>query len=380
MNLHEYQAKRLFAAAGIPVPEGDTAATAHEAEAIASRLGGRVAIKAQVLTGGRGKAGGIVLADTPAEARTKASRLLGAELKGLPVRRVLVERAIEIADELYAAFAVDRRAGRMALIISSKGGVDIEETARTEPEAIRRIIVDPFLGLRPYQVTAACAGIGLGRPLWPSMQHILGALYGLARDRDATLAEINPLVVTADSQLLALDAKMTIDDSALFRQPELSALRDPDAETPVERQAREAGISYVRLAGRIGCMVNGAGLAMATMDVIKLFGGEPANFLDIGGGARADRVERALRIILSDANVAAVLINIFGGITRCDEVARGILAALEQVGAALPIVVRLVGTNEAEGRDLLDRARITTARTLTEGARLAVASAMDGAG
>ena len=263
----------------------------------------------------------------------------------------------------------------MSLIFSSEGGMEIEETARLTPGAVYRMAIDPFLGLRRYQITEVCATLGLPYSLWKPAWEIAEALYRLAQDKDATLAEINPLVVTTAEGIIALDAKVVIDDSALYRHPELTALRDPDSETSVERQAREAGISYVKLGGRIGCMVNGAGLAMATMDVIKLYGGEPANFLDIGGGARAERVEQALRIILSDADVAAVLINIFGGITRCDEVARGIVTALGAVGARVPIVVRLVGTNEAEGREILERAQLMTAPTLVEGARLAVAAA-----
>jgi len=375
VRLYEYQSKRLLAARGVPTPDGDVANSAPMAQLVAERLGGRVALKAQVPVGGRGKAGGVALANTVHQAGEIAARLLGSMLKGVPVRHLLVERAISIAQELYLGLALDRSARRMILMASALGGVDIEETALAHPERIHRQAIDPFLGLRTYQATAAAAAIGIPRDLWPAFRATALALYDLARDAEATLVEINPLVITQEGGLVALDAKITLDDSALFRHAGLLALRDPLEEPEPERRAREAGISYVKLDGRIGCMVNGAGLAMATMDVIKLYGGEPANFLDIGGGARAERVTAALNIILSDPDVAAVLINIFGGITRCDEVARGVVEALGQASRRVPLVVRLVGTNEAEGRRILEQAQLVAAKTLSEGARRAVAAA-----
>jgi len=374
VKLHEYQSKRLLAAHGVPIPQGEVAETAEAARAIAERLGGRVAVKAQVLIGGRGKAGGIALYQTPAQVAQEAQRLLSNRLKGLAVRQVLVERAVDITAELYLGLTLSRRAQRMVLMASSEGGVDIEETARADPEAIHSILLDPIIGLRPYQATRLAAALRLPRTLWQRFASLALALYQSAQASDATLAEINPLAVTAEGDLLAVDAKMIVDDSALFRHPELRSFTDSD-ETLAECQAREAGISYVKLNGHIACMVNGAGLAMATMDVIKLHGGEPADFLDIGGGAREERVVTALRIILTDPDVAAVLINIFGGITRCDEVARGIVKAIAQVKPQVPIIIRLVGTNEAEGRRILEEAHLSTASTLSAGARLAVAAA-----
>ena len=374
MKLHEYQSKRLLAAHGVPIPQGEVAETAEAARAIAERLGGRVAVKAQVLIGGRGKAGGIALYQTPAQVAQEAQRLLSNRLKGLAVRQVLVERAVDITAELYLGLTLSRRAQRMVLMASSEGGVDIEETARADPEAIHSILLDPIIGLRSYQATRLAAALRLPRTLWQRFASLALALYQSAQASDATLAEINPLAVTAEGDLLAVDAKMIVDDSALFRHPELRSFTDSD-ETLAECQAREAGISYVKLNGHIACMVNGAGLAMATMDVIKLHGGEPADFLDIGGGAREERVVTALRIILTDPDVAAVLINIFGGITRCDEVARGIVKAIAQVKPQVPIIIRLVGTNEAEGRRILEEAYLSTASTLSAGARLAVAAA-----
>jgi len=385
LKLQEYQAKRLLAGYGVPIPRGDLALSAGAARAAAERLGQTVVVKAQILVGGRGKAGGIVRAETPDQAAQAAERLLGSSLKGELVQAVLVEPLADIAQELYLGLTIDRQARRIALIGSSQGGVDIEETARLHPEALHRALLDPLLGLRPFHSARLARAMGLPRPLWSSLSAVADALYRVAREKDALLVEINPLVVTAAGTLSALDAKMIIDDNALFRQrhplaadPAQAASLPRDefsAESPEDRLAREAGISYIKLAGHVGCMVNGAGLAMATMDLIKLCGGEPANFTDIGGGARAERVAVALQIILSDPQVKAVLINIFGGITRCDEVARGILSALDQVQTRVPFVVRLVGTNEAEGRRILEQANLATAHTLAEGARLAVAAA-----
>lgn len=378
MKLHEYQSKQIFAEDGVPIPRGSVATTAAGAKAIAQELGGWVVVKAQVLVGGRGKAGGVRLARSPEEAEEIATQILGMQIKGLPVRRVLIDEAAEPVKELYLAVANDR-VGRCPVVIgSSEGGVDIEEVARATPEKIIRISVDPLLGLRDYQARQLASAIELPREYWREFVTIAQGLYRSYKRTDATLAEINPLVITKDRRLLALDGKMVLDDNASFRHPELVELRDMDEEDPAERQARAYNISYVKLDGNIGCMVNGAGLAMATMDVIKLFGGEPANFLDIGGGATAEKVTAALKIILADANVKVVLFNIFGGITRCDEVARGILAALQEVPVSLPMVARLVGTNEEEGRRLLVEANMATASTLAEVAQMAVKAAQEG--
>lgn len=375
MKLQEHQSKRIFAQYGVPVPEGGIATTPQEARKIAKRLGKPVVVKAQVLVGGRGKAGGIKLAETPEEAEAMAAQILAMDLKGLHVRSVLVEEASDIVSEIYLSMVIDRAAKRSVMMASSEGGVEIEEVARRAPEKIIKIPIDPFLGLQGYQIREVAYGIGLGSDLMRGFLKVARGLYTAFTTSDASLAEINPLVVTGDRTLLAVDAKMLLDDNALFRHPDLAGMRDLQEETPAEREARGYGISYVQLDGTIGCMVNGAGLAMATMDLTKLYGGAPANFLDIGGGAKADRVAAALRLILSDGNVQAVLFNIFGGITRCDEVARGILTALEEVETTVPMVARLVGTNEEEGRAILAEAEMITATTLEEAAHKAVAAA-----
>ncbi len=385
MKLHEYQSKRLFAAHGVPIPSGDVAATPQEARRIAEELGVAVVVKSQVLVGGRGKAGGIRLARTPDEAERVAEEILALEIKGLPVRRVLLDEAADIQKEIYLGVVVDRANRRAVMMASSEGGVEIEEVARTNPDAIKKVNIDPFLGLRGYQTLALAKGIGLANEHFREFGRIARGLYEAFLAYDASLAEINPLVITArpsspgsgEGGLLAVDGKMVLDDNGLFRHPELARMRDVDEETPTEREAREAGLSYVQLDGEIGCMVNGAGLAMATMDIIKHFGGAPANFLDIGGGAKSDRVATALRLILADVNVKVVLFNIFGGITRCDEVAKGIIAAFEEVKPIVPLVARLVGTNEEEGREILNSSgyRLTTATTLAEAAQMAVAAA-----
>jgi succinyl-CoA synthetase beta subunit len=374
LKLQEYQSKRIFAQYGVPVPEGGVATTPQEAREIAERLGKRVVVKAQVLVGGRGKAGGIKLADTPEEAGGVAAQILDMDIKGLPVRSILIEEAVNIASEIYLGMVIDRAAKRPVMMASSEGGVEIEEVARRTPEKIVKVSIDPFLCLRDYQVREMADGIGLGSDLMPGFLAMARGLYTAFTKCDASLAEINPLVVTGDRTLLAVDAKMLLDDNALFRHPDLAEMRDLEEETPAEREARGYGISYVQLDGTIGCMVNGAGLAMATMDLTKLYGGAPANFLDIGGGAQADKVVAALHLILSDENVKAVLLNIFGGITRCDEVARGILAALEEVETDVPLVARLAGTNEEEGRRILSEAKMITATTLEEAAQKAVAA------
>ena len=378
MKLHEYQSKQIFAKYGIPIPKGRVAATASEARAIAEELGGRVVIKSQVLVGGRGKAGGIKLAKNPQEAEELATQILGIEIKGLPVRKVLVDEAANISKEIYLGITNDRAARKPVMMCSAAGGVEIEEVARQTPEKIIKIHIDPLLGLRDYQARNIAAAIDLPRDHWRTFSVIANGLWLAYCDCDATLAEINPLVITGDNHLLALDGKMLIDDNALFRHTDLAEMRDLDAEVTSEIEARKYGLSFIKLDGSIGCMVNGAGLAMTTMDIIKLFGGEPANFLDIGGGAGSDKVAAAMRIILADANVKAVLFNIFGGITRCDEVARGVLAAMEDVKPKVPMVVRLVGTNAEEGRKLLANANMITAETLADAAKKAVAAAKGG--
>jgi len=374
MKLHEYQSKQLFAQQGIPIPRGRLAMTASEVKAIAEELGGRVVVKSQVLVGGRGKAGGIRLAKTSEEAEDLATQILGIQIKGLPVRKVLVDEAVNIQAEIYLGITNDRQARSPVIMASSEGGVEIEEVARMEPEKIVRVSIDPLLGLREFQARYLAAAIELPRDQWRAFIAIALGLYETFRRTDSTLAEVNPLVLTPDGRLLALDGKIVVDDNALFRHPEIADLRDLDEEAPSEREARKYGLSYVKLEGTIGCMVNGAGLAMATMDVIKLYGGQPANFLDIGGGAGAEKVAAAFELILADPNVRAVLLNIFGGITRCDEVARGILMAMDEVKPNMPMVARLVGTNEEEGRRLLSDAHLITATSLIDAAQKAVAA------
>lgn len=375
MKLHEYQSKKIFARYGIPIPRGRVAATAQEAEQVAEELGGRVVIKSQVLVGGRGKAGGIRLAKNPEEAEDLAAQILSMEIKGLPVRKVLVDEAAQIEKEIYLGITNDRTARKPVMMSSSAGGVEIEEVARKDPEKIVKVHIDPLLGLRDYQARDIAASIDLPRELWKQFGRIAQGLWQAYVDCDATLAEINPLVVTTDNRLLALDGKMVLDDNALFRHPDLNEMRDLDVEAPSEIEARKYGLSFIKLDGNIGCMVNGAGLAMTTMDIIKLFGGEPANFLDIGGGAGADKVAAAMRIILADPNVKAVLFNVFGGITRGDEVAHGILTALEEVKPKVPMIIRLMGTNAEEGRQILANANMITAETLADAAQKAVAAA-----
>ncbi|MFN2280968.1 MAG: ADP-forming succinate--CoA ligase subunit beta [Anaerolineales bacterium] len=375
MKLHEVYSKRIFGEYGIPIPSGDLAKTAGEAEKIAKKIGFPVVIKSQVLVGGRGKAGGIRVAKNAAEAKEHAQDILDLTIKGLPVRMVLVDKAADIKTEIYLGITNDRAARKPVMMASAAGGVDIEEVARETPEKIIKCHIDPLMGLKSYQSRDLAAGIDLPREHWRAFGEIAQGLWEAYRNSDATLAEINPLVVTGDGELLAVDGKMVLDDNALFRHQDLEELRDLDVDQEAEIRARENGLSYIKLGGDIGCMVNGAGLAMTTMDIIKLFGGEPANFLDIGGGASAEKVAAALEIILSDPNVKAVLFNIFGGITRCDLVAQGILDALKEVKTDVPMVVRLVGTNAAEGRQLLKDANMETADTLAEAAQKAVTAA-----
>ncbi len=376
MKLHEYQARELLAKYGIPVTGGGVATTAAEARAIAEQIGAKVVVKAQVFVGGRGKAGGVKLADTPQQAEEVAGQILGMDIKGLTVEKVLVAEAISYQKEIYLSAILDRGTKSIVMIASSEGGVEIEEVAKTNPDAIIKIPAHPQMGLLDYQARQIAFGIGLkdGKQA-RQFSAIATALYRAFVENDASLAEINPLVIRDDGSLQALDSKILLDDSGLFRHPDLAAMRDPSDEPEAERKAREADITFIKLDGDIGCMVNGAGLAMATMDVVKLYGGEPANFLDIGGGAGKDKVQSALQIILADPNVKAVLFNIFGGITRVDEVAKGIIAALEEINTSVPMVARLVGTNEEAGRALLENSPLIPAATLAEGAQKAVAAA-----
>ncbi len=375
MKLHEYQSKAVFADHGIPIPRGMVVENAEQARQAAAQLGRRVVVKAQVLVGGRGKAGGVKVASTPDEAERVADQILSMQIKGLDVCKVLVDEALDIAQEIYLGITIDRSTRRAMMMASSAGGMEIEEVARTAPEKIFRIGIDPAMGLQEHQARGLAFLLGIDKRLVKEFSNIALGLYKAFVTTDASLAEINPLVVTGDRRLLAADGKIILDDNALWRHPDLEELRDADEESLPERVARKAGISYVKLDGNIGCMVNGAGLAMATMDVIKFYGGEPANFLDIGGGAKADKVKTALEIILSDPNVKAVLFNIFGGITRGDEVAKGIVDGLKAVPTQVPMVARIVGTNAEEGREILASANMITAETLEEGAQKAVAIA-----
>ena len=375
MNLHEYQAKELLAARGVPILPGKVAFSPSEARDIAAEIGKTVVVKAQVLTGGRGKAGGVKLARSPDEAEEAARQVLGMSIKGITVKKVLVAEAAEIVQEIYLGAVLDRPRRAITRMASAAGGIDIEEVARDAPEKIVRAAADPSLGLADYQARELGFGLGLSPAQVRQFAQIAQALFRTLIESDATLCEINPLALGPDGNLTALDAKVSLDDNALFRQKALEAQRDLDEEDPLERRAREQGINFVKLDGTIGCIVNGAGLAMATMDAVKMAGAEPSNFMDVAGGARADRVAAALRIILSDPNVEAVLFNIFGGITRCDEVARGLLAAKQEVDVKVPIVVRLVGTNEEEGRRLLREAGIGAFTAMKEAADAVVAAA-----
>lgn len=375
MDLHEYQAKRTFAKYGVPIPDGDVAYTADEARTIAEKLGGKVVVKAQVHIGGRGKAGGVKLANSPEEAAEMAGKILGMDIKGFTVNKVLIDEQSAIDKEIYLAVLIDRAARRSMIMASAAGGMDIEAVAHDTPEQIVKVHIDPALGVKGYQSTYIASRMGLPSEQWKQFHNIVTNLYASFLNSDASLAEVNPLIVTNDGLLMAVDGKMSIDDNALYRQPELAAMRDLSEEPEAEKQARAAGINFIQLDGNIGCMVNGAGLAMTTMDVVNLFGGSPANFLDIGGGAKAESVATALKLILSDPKVKTVLINIFGGITRGDEVAQGIVDALSMVKTDIPMVIRLAGTNAEEGLAILADAEMETAVTLSDAARKAVAIA-----
>ncbi|MFW5929120.1 MAG: ADP-forming succinate--CoA ligase subunit beta [Halobacteriota archaeon] len=372
MRLHEYQAKRVFADAGIPTPEGDVASTPERAREIAQGVGGAVAVKAQVHVGGRGKAGGIEIAETPEEAYDAAERILGMDVRGKTAEQVLVEEAVDIDDELYLGVTLDRTRGRGVAMVSSRGGVDIEEVAEEHPDAISREHVDPAYDLMGYQARRAVYTAGVDRDVASDVYGVLDKLYGLWSDGDADDAEINPLMVTSDGEVVAADAVFNVDDNALYRQPDLAEMEEEAFDDDFEALASERGFDYVRLDGDVGIVGNGAGLVMTTLDLVDHYGGSPANFLDVGGGAKADRVRGALDLVFEDPNVESVVFNIFGGITRCDEVATGINEALEGFDEIpRPLVVRLTGTNEEEGREILTD-RVEVAEGLDEAVRRAV--------
>jgi succinyl-CoA synthetase beta subunit len=373
VNIHEYQAKELLRQAGVPVQPGEVAATPSEAEAIAARFGTAVVIKAQVHAGGRGKAGGVKLAKTPAEARAHAERILGMSIKGLVVSHVLVAQAADIASESYVGIIVDRVSKRPVVMASPAGGIDIEEVAATTPNRIRRVAVDPRYGLQPFEAMQLAFFLYHDVRRARAAARILRQLYDAFIASGASLAEINPLVSTPTGELVAVDAKISIDDNELERHPELAALRDETAEAPSETDARKANLTFIKLEGNVGCVVNGAGLAMATMDLVKYYGGEPANFLDIGGSSNPEKVVNALRIITSDAQVRVILFNIFGGITRTDDVANGIVTAIRQHPLRVPIVIRLTGTNEQEAVRILASAGLSAVTDMDEAVRAAVA-------
>jgi succinyl-CoA synthetase beta subunit len=373
MNIHEYQAKEIFARFGIPVPTGTVVRTPAEAESAAARIGKPVVVKAQVLVGGRGKAGGVKIAQTPAEAKEKAAAILGMDIKGEKVQKVLVTEAVDIAREIYVGVVMDRRAQKPLIMGSAEGGVEIEITAKEKPQAIKRVHVDPLYGVQPYAARNLAAELAGNAEIAKPMADIIEKLYRVFDECDASLAEINPLVVTKDGRVLAIDAKLNFDDNALYRHADVEAMRDTEAEDAGEAKARAEGLSFVRLSGNVGCIVNGAGLAMATMDLVKEYGGQPANFLDIGGSSRPEKVVTALTIITSDTSVRSILFNIFGGITRCDDVARGLVIAFNQMDLKLPVVVRLTGTNEKEAREILKQIpSLHSAETMDEAVKKAI--------
>ena len=375
MKLIESQAKAIFAEAGIPVPVGRVATTPEEARSIAQEIGGRVVVKAQVPIGGRGKAGGIQLADDPEGAYRQAQRILGMDVRGYKVQRVLVEQAADIAQEFYLSITVDRDRQANVVILSAAGGMDIEEIAEKHPEKVAKLWLTAGLGLRDFHIRQLAVQAGVPAELLKQLAPIMRKVYEILKSRDATLVEINPLARLADGRLVALDGKMEIDDNALFRQQQLAALKEAEGDHPLELEARRRGLAYVKLDGNVGVIGNGAGLVMTTLDMIQRNGGKAANFLDIGGGAKAEVVRNALEVVLSDPDVKSVLINVFGGITRCDEVARGLLDVMRSMEVKVPVVVRLVCTREEEGRRLLEGTELTPAATFQEAARKAVLAA-----
>ena len=377
MNIHEYQAKEILKRYGVPVPVGKVASTLQEVKTAAAELGGRCVVKAQIHAGGRGKAGGVKLASSPEDAEKKASEILGKTLvthqtgpEGRQVRRVLVEQGVNIERELYLGMVLDRARSRVTVICSSEGGVEIEEVAATHPEKILKEVIDPAVGLQPFQCRRLAFALGVPPEVMGKTVAMMQALYHAFDECDCSIAEINPLILTKEGQVMALDAKMSFDSNALFRHKEILALRDLNEEDPREIEASKYDLSYISLDGNIGCMVNGAGLAMATMDIIKLCGGEPANFLDVGGGADKERVAQAFKLILSDARVRGVLINIFGGIMRCDVLAQGVVDAARDLSIKVPLVVRMLGTNVELGRKILADSGlpIISAETMAEAA------------
>jgi len=378
LNLHEYQAKQIFNQNEIPIPREKIAQTAQGASNIAEEFATKVVVKAQVHTGGRGKAGGIKLANNPDEAFEHANEIIGMSINDLTVRTVLVAEAVNISHESYVGIILDRQTRQPVVMVSPAGGVDIEEVARETPEKIYKVGVDPLLGLQPYQARALAYKLYSESSVVNQVSGILLKLYNLFILNDMSLVEINPLVTDLDGQVWALDGKVNIDDNALFRHSEIESLRDPASEEPTEAEAREADLSFVKLDGDIGCIVNGAGLAMATMDLVKFYGGLPANFLDIGGSSNPDKVVAAMKIITADKKVKAILFNIFGGITRCDDVANGIVTALDRIGVSnegaptLPIVIRLTGTNEEVGREILKSVGLVAVDTMAEAVQMAV--------
>ena len=384
MKVHEYQAKEILKKYGVPVPRGIVAENADQARAAARELGGRVVVKAQIHAGGRGKAGGVKLAKDADEAAEIARKLIGMTLvtpqtgpEGRVIHKVLIEEALNIASEYYLGITLDRRLGKPVVMASSQGGMEIEEVAARDPEAIHREPIDPVQGIRPFQARQVAYDLGMTGEPFKRCVEFMQKLMRAYVDMDCSLAEINPLLVTKEGDVLALDCKMTFDDNAMFRHPEILEMRDLNEEEPLEIEASKFGLNYIKLDGNVGCMVNGAGLAMATMDIIKLAGGEPANFLDVGGGASAEQVKNAFRIILSDKNVKAILINIFGGIMRCDRIAEGVVQASKEVGLPVPVVVRLEGTNVELGREILAKSglNLITAEGMEDAARKVVAAA-----
>lgn len=373
MKIYEFQAHQIFSRMGIPTPRSEVTGEAEEAKRIAEKLGRPVAIKAQVLVGGRGKAGGIKLASGPQEAYEIADEILNSKLKGILVKRVLVQEALSIKKEYYVGATLDRAQKKVAVMVSPSGGIDIEEVAKKTPERIFKVHVDPLLGFKTYKANELAFSLTKDKSLVKGISKILSGLYRSFEELDCSLAEINPLVVTEEGFPFALDAKIIFDDNALWRHPQINSLKGVDTEDSLEVKAKQAGLSYVRLEGSIGCIVNGAGLAMATMDLVKHYGAEPANFLDVGGGASSQQVDRALDIVLSDEKVKAVLVNIFGGITRCDIVAEGLIQAISKRDMDLPLVVRIAGTNEKQGREKLQGVGgLFLATTMDEAAKKAV--------
>jgi succinyl-CoA synthetase beta subunit len=372
VKVHEYQAKEFFVEHGLAVPEGRVATTPEEAESIAADIGAMVVVKAQVHVGGRGKAGGVKLANNAAEAKEKAAAILGLDIKGLTVEKVLVTRAVDIADEYYVGIIMDRGSKKPMFIVSAAGGMDIEQVAAETPDQILTLPIDPRYGVQPWQLRKLAFAVSTEPAIVKGISKALSALYDIFMATDASLIEINPLVKTPDNEIWAVDAKLNVDDNALYRQKRIEEMRDPAGDDPAEQEAKEAGLSFVKLDGNIGCIVNGAGLAMATMDLVQYFGGMPANFLDIGGSSNPDKVVKAMEIILRDEQVESILFNIFGGITRCDDVAAGLLKATEMMDVKVPIVVRLTGTNEEQGREMLKDSSLIPVESMDEAVQKAL--------